>query len=612
MKYVIQNILFPNLLVCNETKLYYKTFGSVQQIKNRIIFKENAGCSFSTYFNAFSLNKWLRYTKLNTLTLSLKLKGNFKVTIYSAYLFHEKAIRECINDFIVSSSEERKYEFPLDISKNDSLFFELTALSKNAEFSGGCYFTDIEEKDLNDVNIDLVMCTFKREKYVKRNIDLVVNDFIRASGYNGSSHFKIKVVDNGQTLQPEDIEVPGVVALYPNLNVGGSGGFCRGMIESLHDDFSTHILFMDDDVLIQTEALERTYNLLSILKDQYKNDFIGGAMFRLDRMNMQHENLSGFEGNHLVGLKGNLDLNHYKNVLFNEKIEPVRNIYAAWWFCCIPKTVANLHNLPYPFFIRMDDIEYSVRNIKNAISMNGISVWHEAFDKKYSTLMENYFMFRNNMVVNIVDGTGNKKMDLKFLARRFIHDIMRFDYNGAELLLDGVESFLKGPDFYKNVDTVADLKVHGAKQVKLTPIEDIKDRNMVYADFCADLAKDAESKFIKLLRFLTLNGHFLPFFLLKPGGFAMYGYGSNSKMYFRRKKVMACDPAFETAVELSMNRTRCIHLIIRWIKVSRKFICHYHRLEKEYKETFPEMISENFWLKYLKLDKTERQNPGPK
>lgn len=139
-------------------------------------------------------------------------------------------------------------------------------------------------------------------------------------------------------------------------------------------------------------------------------------MLRLDQKNIQHENMAAFKGNHLIGLKQNLNLNDFTDVLFNEKTESVNQIYCAWWYCCIPKDIANLENLPYPFFIRMDDIEYSIRNIRQGISLNGIAVWHEAFDKKYSALMENYFMFRNNLVVNILHHTGDKKWPLNFCS----------------------------------------------------------------------------------------------------------------------------------------------------------------------------------------------------
>lgn len=600
MKYIIQHLIFPNPLVCDEEEMYFRRRGNVLQYKNIIQFEKNASCSFSTYFNSFSLNKWLCYTKLDNLNLTLCLQGTFLIKIYSAYWCHEQVINFCIGEYKMDSKEKKECDFSIDISQNDNVYFELTACSQDAYLYDGYYYTEMKDEQLNIVNIDLVMCTFKREKYIKRNIDLIVHDFLQVKKFNGSQHIKIKVVDNGQTLNPKELEIPNLVEIYPNLNVGGSGGFCRGMIESLHDETTTHILFMDDDVLIQVEALERTFNLLSLLKNQYKNDFIGGAMFRLDRKNIQHENLAGFKGDYLLSLKQNLNMNVFSNVLYNDKLETIKNVYAAWWFCCIPKTVANLKNLPYPFFIRMDDIEYSIRNIKNAISLNGISVWHEAFDKKYSTLMENYFMFRNNLVTNMIYGTIGKKKNFKFLFRRFAREIFRYDYGGAELLLDGVENLLKGPDFYKNVDTVADLKIHAVKQAKFVSVKNIKICDMLYKKFISDSMNFQESKIKRAIRHITWNGHFLPNFIFKSVGFANYGYGDRSQMYFCRKTVIACDSNFETAAKMKINRLRCMKLIFRWVKLSFHFIYKYNQLENSYKKAFPEMVSEKFWYKYLK------------
>lgn len=603
MKYIVQSSMLPKAEVCHEKKMYFRADSRVRQQGDILVFQENGTCDFSTYFNSFSLNKWLHYTKLSNLFLSLTVQGTFIVEIYSAYWYREKAIRECIGSYTVNALERETFEFPVDISRNDNVYFTLKAISPNAAFYESNYYTEILDTDLNPVNIDLVMCTFKREQYIKRNIDLIVNDFLGNDTFNGAEHFHIKVVDNGQTLDPKEIEVPGLVKLYPNLNVGGSGGFCRGMIESLHDDFASHILFMDDDVLVQVEAFEKTYTFLSLLKQEHQKDFLGGAMLRLDQKNRQHECLAGFAGNYLISEKQNLNLNLYKDVLFSEKPESVPHVYAAWWFCCIPKTVASLENLPYPFFIRMDDIEYSVRNIRNAISLNGIAVWHEAFDKKYSTLMENYFMFRNNLVVNMVHHTGDKKMALKFLFRRFAHDIFRYDYGGAELLLDGVENLLKGPEFYKTIDTVKDLKGHGSKQVKMQPIMSFADLNMSYGAFLNDLNRQLnESKLHKLIRWLTWNGHFLPDCFFKPFSFAEYGYSNRAQMFFCRKRVLACNPNFETAADLAIDKKRAYKLIARWFRLSRQLSANYTALEKEYRKEFRTMTSEPFWRKYLKLE----------
>lgn len=601
MDYIVQNIVFPNSEICDEEEMYFRKHGHVEQENNYLKLEEYASCDFSTYFNSFSLNKWLEYTKLSNLELTLFIQGTFIVELYSASWSRKDIIHECIGRYTIHADQKKDYRFPIDISKNDSVYFKIRAINQLGFLYKSYYSTKIDKDQLNLVDIDLVMCTFKREKYVMRNIDLIVNYFIKNKKYNGSNHFKIKVVDNGQTLPVEKIEIPGVVRVFPNLNVGGSGGFCRGMIESLHDNTSTHILFMDDDVLVQVEAFEKTYNFLILLKDEYKNEFLGGSMLRLDQKNIQHENLAGFKGNYLIGLKQNLNLNKYKNVLFNEKKETIANTYCAWWYCCIPKNVATLENLPYPFFIHMDDIEYSIRNISQGISLNGIAVWHEAFENKYSTLMENYFMFRNNLVVNCIHHTGDKKMALKFLLRRFAHDIFCYDYSGAELLLDGVECFLKGPDFFKTVNTIKDLKKHGIKEIKMRPIGEIANEDMIYEHYCADLDKVKENRLIKLIRFATWNGHLVPSCFFSSKSFAEYGYGNNSKMYFLKKTVIACDSNFERAIVLSIQRKKAFRLFLRWLKISLRLNANYNQLEKKYKSTFREMTSEAFWRKYLKI-----------
>jgi len=38
------------------------------------------------------------------------------------------------------------------------------------------------------------------------------------------------------------------VQLIPNKNVGGSGGFARGLVEALQENTYSHFLFMDDDI----------------------------------------------------------------------------------------------------------------------------------------------------------------------------------------------------------------------------------------------------------------------------------------------------------------------------------------------------------------------------
>ena len=74
--------------------------------------------------------------------------------------------------------------------------------------------------------------------------------------------------------------------------MGGAGGFTRDLIEILeHNDIFqiTHILLMDDDIVIEPESLVRTFMLLCLLREEYLDAFIGGAMLRLDRQYIQVE-----------------------------------------------------------------------------------------------------------------------------------------------------------------------------------------------------------------------------------------------------------------------------------------------------------------------------------
>lgn len=184
MKYTVQNIIFPEPTVCCETKMYYIARGQVTQNKQELHLNYATQCAFSTYFNSFSVNKWRKYTKLDNLQLELIYQGKLQIEIYSAYWYLGKAITECQSSRIAESDSKDVLHMAIDLDKYDNVFFKITALSNNVIFYGGRYFTDVSPDQLNKVDIDLVMCTFKRESYVRRNINLIVENYIKQKKYN--------------------------------------------------------------------------------------------------------------------------------------------------------------------------------------------------------------------------------------------------------------------------------------------------------------------------------------------------------------------------------------------------------------------------------------------
>lgn len=77
------------------------------------------------------------------------------------------------------------------------------------------------------------------------------------------------------------------------------GGFTRDLIEIMtHNDelHVTHALLMDDDIVIEPESLIKTYRILTLLKEEYEDAFIGGAMLRLDKQAIQVEAGASWNG----------------------------------------------------------------------------------------------------------------------------------------------------------------------------------------------------------------------------------------------------------------------------------------------------------------------------
>ena len=114
------------------------------------------------------------------------------------------------------------------------------------------------------------------------------------------------------------------------------------MIESIHQKVKpTHVLLMDDDVSVSPESIRRTYALLSIRREAYIDAFVSGAMLKLEKPNMQFEDVAYVREDALYDrIKPDLDMEDISDVVLNETIDvEKRNAYCAWWYCCIPMNV---------------------------------------------------------------------------------------------------------------------------------------------------------------------------------------------------------------------------------------------------------------------------------
>lgn len=566
----------------------------------------------STYFNSCSAEKWFEYTRITGVQLKLKIKGDFtlklthhKVEETIPVEENAKTSLEIKEDILASQefsfSKEKEIVVPYPKVKDGLVAFSIVAHGE-CEFYGGCYEGCVEGRKIRPVELSLAITTFQKEEFILRNLELLEKEILE-SEEEIAEHIHVHVVDNGRTLEEKGIGHE-KIKIHPNNNVGGSGGFARGMIETMAQPIkATHILLMDDDVLLQTESIKRTFVLLKILKSKYKEHFISGAMLFYENMHVQHEDVGYVKIQENGGygpVKPSMDFYKIEDCCYNEVLKPDKeNQYAGWWYCCIPMKYVREDNLPLPFFVRGDDVEYSLRNKAQFLTMNGICVWHMGFTQKFNAAMELYQVHRNSLMLKAFSQVCK---DCNFLNRieYFVRvEIMRFRYESAELLLEAVEDYCKGPEFLRKASGIEIIKEKSKKNEMLKPLSEFSgvlvEREKLYEDI-------PYSKVTQIIHRMTYNGHFLPKKMLTDEiAVIPYDWFLALGKQYRHTRLLAVNPHTMEGNLRIMDRKRGKKLYKRAQKVFRKCRKMDKRLQKKYAEAAKEFTSLEFWKKYLEI-----------
>ena len=139
-------------------------------------------------------------------------------------------------------------------NQEQMLSFEIKTLS-DVTIYGGHYGGEFDDENERTVELSLATTTCWKEEYIKKNVERLKKGILDLDEEIGS-HFRIHIVDNGRTLSREDFPEDERIYYHSNKNVGGSGGFARGMIESRSQTSkATHVLLMDDDVMILPDSI---------------------------------------------------------------------------------------------------------------------------------------------------------------------------------------------------------------------------------------------------------------------------------------------------------------------------------------------------------------------
>lgn len=585
---ILQNIIFPHLAFRAPEEMYVrlandKVYALFED--HSMVFSEGGRAYFDTYFNGFSIQPWQKNCQINDLSLHLGGEGSFLVRIgmhrigHAPYWLHETILHlQEGKTESVQINEWNKLEAGM-------LYFSVQALGKGILNRG---FWATETAPRQAVKLGIVVTHFNRKQWVLPAVSRIHQQLLTDPDY--TDKVELVIVDNSQNITAEELagKTEGIT-LIPNLNLGGSGGFTRGLLHLKDKQDFTHCLFMDDDASCEIDSIKRAYQMLSYGKKE-RLAVAGGLLREIEPYRL-FEKGAVFDGV-CKPLKSGMDMRHVHDLLFAE-LNDIAPDYGGWWFFGF--RINEVKEYAFPFFVRGDDSRFSIQNQFNIVTANGIACWAEDFALKHGPLPA-YLDTRYHLLAAVLQ--NNKKRAQKLLRNFSLGQLFSYNYASAQACRIAAEHLMQGPEFFvNNMDMAAVRQQIGAllPAEKLQPIE----RGSLNIKYRPKTNK--ETRWYKWLRKISLNGFRLPDFVLdhinrkKPVIFQHKSFQGNLREIFGYRKVLYEYEPNHTGYVAEMDKELFFKEYALMKQTLKKLDAEFDTLHKRYTRAIPEMTSEQFW-----------------
>ena len=420
--------------------------------------------SFGTYFNAFPASYWRHWTTASAVRLVVETTGVLSVVVYKS---NARGVPQQVSRIEVGPAATRT-EVDLDLgSFVDGGWYWFDLIGGEAGGPGDGQVGgrpggeliraewQVQGNRRREPRLSIGITTINRVAFCQATVEAV------AAATELREHLDtLYVVDQGTDHLDEAPGFAGLAAeLGPQLrvirqaNLGGSGGFSRGMYESLQAGTSTFHLVLDDDVRIEPEAILRAVRFAAYTRVA---TIVGAHMFDLYNPTTLHSfgeaiEASRFWWGPVRGVKEewNLAFDGLRETPWLHRRTDVH--YNGWWMCLIPLEVIRAIGLSLPIFIKWDDAEYGIRARAAGfptVSLPGAAVWHVSWNDKDDTIdWQAYYHQRNWLLAALLHsplphgGTALRE-SFQWLAKNAFS--MRYYANAARML--GLHDLLAGPD----------------------------------------------------------------------------------------------------------------------------------------------------------------------
>lgn len=585
----LQNFIFPDPAICTEHDLYYHATGDFgfSGSTGSVTLAKGARLILDSYFNLFSLGKWHQACRLTGLFAEIEGRGKVEIRVFHAIPDQSWELLYCEVATLSPGSVHRAgLSHYSQHATRGVIFVEVKALDREAVITDGRFTTRTRPETLPRLAVSIT--TFKREEQVRQTVDRLEN-FL--AGYDFGDRIHVQVVDNGQSA---GIEASKRVTPIDNPNYGGAGGFARGLLEAEKAGF-THCLFMDDDASFHMENIARTYAFLALARDP--KTAVSGAMINNTHKWAMWENGAWFDGS-CHPLFCGLDLRNRDAVFgmeFDSARTPPATFYGGWWFFAFDISQVKYH--PFPFFVRGDDISFSLMNDFRITTLNGVVSFQDDFSEKESpqTL---YLDLRNHLIHHLLsDDLARSPLGTAKVAIRFImRSLLRFHYETARAQLMSWQDVMEGPGFF---DENIDMAARRAAIKEMT-------RTELWQDIDPHELTERRKKTLKprprleRLGKYTLNGHLVPLSGWRWDRIVL-GIGERGIVFpaFGAAQVTYLNTTRDKGYTVRQSKRRFFAIGWQMTKTLIRFLRDFDQIKASYRDGYGELANKGYWQKKL-------------
>lgn len=446
---VLQRGIFtgPSAKVSDE--LYAVVKGRAHRERLKLRLDKGASAHTNTYFGRFAASYWQRWTTVTEVraTLVLDVTKRARVRVVASDIAGHRRIIETAE---LTASGPLTLTAPLDqYVDGGALWLEFDAIGGELGISAQTW-TATAPDHVRPVAI--AICTFNRAADCAETVAALASDAPILEAIDA-----VYVVDQGTDLVENQARFQETLPIFGDKlqyirqpNLGGAGGFTRGLYEVSAVNEHADVILMDDDILCEPETVLR---LNAFANMTVAPTLVGAQMLFL--LNPDYLNV-GAEEVHLHELKHGQKVSkalRNTSMLKKNQERRVDAGYNAWWTCLIPAEVVAKIGLPVPIFFQWDDVEYGIRAREHGfvtVTLPNAAVWHADFYWKDYDDWARYFSTRNSLIVGALHADLDGKAVTRQLFRNLAEHLVAMQYGLVHTTLQGIEDFLQGPKILRD------------------------------------------------------------------------------------------------------------------------------------------------------------------